>query len=126
MARLSSHDRYLNDPIFRRIVDLLYVSITDYDYTPTELREAAMMAAEKYEYLHVRPMMFGPKITYEKIRGEDREKCIAPTQTEPVEFQIQGCVQLDSPSFTTEPYTTVKEEFFLKDPTRTTKPNITR
>jgi hypothetical protein len=59
--RLSAHERYQNDPMFARIVDVLYtmlITADDYgnkQYTATEMREAAMVACEKYEYLNLRP-----------------------------------------------------------------------
>jgi hypothetical protein len=51
--RLNSHDRYHRDPLFRRLVDTLQMmlEVENSCYTPTELREAVMLAAEKYEYL---------------------------------------------------------------------------
>jgi hypothetical protein len=60
-VRMTAHDRYKNDPMFARIVDTLYHLLLSDDehgkqYTATEIREAAMVATEKYEYLHLRPM----------------------------------------------------------------------
>ena len=58
MIRLKSEQRYQDDPVFAAIVDTLYsmLSKSENSWTPTELREAAMLAALKYEYTHVRPM----------------------------------------------------------------------
>lgn len=61
--RMKAHDRYQHDPIFARIVDTLQIMLeTEDDYagrqfTPTEMREAAMLACELYEYRHIRPIL---------------------------------------------------------------------
>lgn len=62
LNRLPAHDRYHRDPVFRQLVTLLYTHMEHahregISYTPTELREAAMLAAEKYEELHIRPIV---------------------------------------------------------------------
>lgn len=54
---LSTNIRYKEDPVFANLVDILYNAICEYDYTPTELREAAHMAAIKYETLHIKPII---------------------------------------------------------------------
>jgi hypothetical protein len=51
---LSAEARYREDPVFATLVDMMYHAICQHDYTPTELREAAHMAAIKYEMNHVR------------------------------------------------------------------------
>ena len=58
MARLKAQERYDQDFVFAAIVDTLYSMLCqgENSWTPTELREAAMLAALKYEYTHVRPM----------------------------------------------------------------------
>lgn len=53
----SSEERYRNDPAFHRLVDTIYVWICEQHYTPSEVRDAAMLAALKFEYLHMRPMI---------------------------------------------------------------------
>ena len=61
--RLRAHDRYQNDAVFARIVDTLRIMLETEDeyagrqFTPTEMREAAMLACELYEYQHVRPIL---------------------------------------------------------------------
>jgi hypothetical protein len=45
-------DRAERDPAFKALVDLLTAWLMDHpDYTPTELREAAMMAASDVEWM---------------------------------------------------------------------------
>ena len=46
---LDTRTRYLNDHVFSRLVDTLYVELRKGTWTPTELREAVMFAAVKYE-----------------------------------------------------------------------------
>lgn len=51
---MSKEERYLNDPMFHALVDMMLKAIVCGDFTPTEIREAAMLAQIKYEYTHVR------------------------------------------------------------------------
>ena len=48
-ARLRPEDRYMRDPHFHALVDVLENAIHVAQYTPTEIREAAMLAAIRYE-----------------------------------------------------------------------------
>ncbi len=55
--RMSVIDRCQTDPQFKALVDMLTAWLLEHsDFTPTELREAAMCAAEQVEYLTVRRM----------------------------------------------------------------------
>ena len=50
--RLDVIDRTQRDPAFKALVQLLTAWLIDHpDYTPTELREAAMMAASDVEWM---------------------------------------------------------------------------
>ena len=49
LNRLPAEDRYMRDPLFHTLVESLYVIIKNGEMTPTEVREAAMLAAVKYE-----------------------------------------------------------------------------
>jgi hypothetical protein len=51
-------ERFENDPAFRMMVDMFYACIERGDYTPTEIREAAMYAQIWWESTHIRPMQF--------------------------------------------------------------------
>ena len=51
-------DRYQEDPLFRRVVDLMVGILLDGQTTPTEMREAAMLAQIKYEDMRPRPTVF--------------------------------------------------------------------
>jgi hypothetical protein len=55
--RPSPHDRYRTDPAFRNLVDMLYLQIHEAKYTPTEVREAAMLAQILYEERVLRPII---------------------------------------------------------------------
>ena len=47
-------ERYQTDVEFHTLVDLMYNFIVNAKYTPSELREAALLAATKYEVNHAR------------------------------------------------------------------------
>jgi hypothetical protein len=49
VSRLSVEDRYKGDPVFYALVNMLRVALEQNDYTPTELREACMLAATIHE-----------------------------------------------------------------------------
>lgn len=53
----SVTERYQNDAHFRQIVDLMYSYIDHAQFTPSEIREAAMLAHILYEERRIRPMM---------------------------------------------------------------------
>lgn len=57
--RLPAEERCLRDPRYRALVEMIYSQIVSAAYTPTELREAVIIAATKYEMRHCRPMVFG-------------------------------------------------------------------
>lgn len=60
MNYLSAETRYMRDPLFHRLVDIMEHEIEVLRLTPTELREAAMLACIKFENRHPRPLVFGP------------------------------------------------------------------
>ncbi|MGB8274119.1 MAG: hypothetical protein WCF16_02490 [Alphaproteobacteria bacterium] len=53
----SVTERYQTDAQFRQLVDLLYSSIDNAQFSPSEIREAAMLAHILYEERHIRPMI---------------------------------------------------------------------
>ncbi len=60
--RMTSRDRYQHDHTFTLIVDTLRYMLASSDengkqFTATEVREAAMLACELYEYEHIRPLL---------------------------------------------------------------------
>jgi len=52
---MTPQERYDRDPQFRTLVDMLTHQIIECRYSPTELREAAILAAIRYETIHARP-----------------------------------------------------------------------
>lgn len=53
----SVEDRYQRDPQFRTVVDMLEHLIRGAQMTPTEVREAAILATIHYESYTVRPYL---------------------------------------------------------------------
>lgn len=51
---MNIRERYHNDPVFHRLVDYMRCIIEDAQVTPTEVREAAMLAQIMYEEVHIR------------------------------------------------------------------------
>jgi hypothetical protein len=51
----EARELYNSDNEFRRIVDVMYVGIMNMDYTPSELRGAAMFASMKFEMERSKP-----------------------------------------------------------------------
>jgi hypothetical protein len=63
MNRLPARERYKSDPVFSRLVDILLSQLMQQDkaglhYTPTELREAVLLAAMMYEAQFIRPLLY--------------------------------------------------------------------
>ena len=57
---LSASERYRNDPLFKRVVDSLYSLIDAAEMTPTEIREAAMLAQIIWEERNARRRFIEP------------------------------------------------------------------
>ena len=67
---MAARDRYQSDPYFRTLTDHMRALIEKADFTPTEIREAAILAQIMYEEHHIREMrIFMPNTTHPK--GED-------------------------------------------------------
>ena len=52
---MTPQERYNRDPQFRTLVDMLTHQIIECRYSPTELREAAILAVIRHETIHARP-----------------------------------------------------------------------
>lgn len=50
----TMNDKYQNDPVYRRLVDTLESLIHQNELTPSEIREAAVLASINYEMKKVR------------------------------------------------------------------------
>lgn len=65
----QANKKYNSDPVFRTIVDMMYTGIAKMDYTPAELRKAAMYAAVKFEMEHTRHIR-GYNMQWQAADGE--------------------------------------------------------
>lgn len=57
-------DKYLNDPEYHHLVDMLESFIDRAMFTPSELREACIFASINYEMRHVREFGQNPEIMH--------------------------------------------------------------
>lgn len=58
MERPPAQYRYETDPMFRILVDTIHVALVRADYTASEIREAAMLAAIHFESTRIRSHVF--------------------------------------------------------------------
>lgn len=49
-------DKYQNDPYYRTLIDLMLEMIYKCQFTPSEMRKAAMLASIKYEEMNIRKL----------------------------------------------------------------------
>ena len=54
--RLPASERYQRDPVFRALVDAMVYHVRKGEFTPTELREASILAATIYDTRPMRPL----------------------------------------------------------------------
>lgn len=54
----SLKERYQNDNAFRSLVDMMECQIAKAEFTPSEIRQAALLACINYEAMNVRKMYF--------------------------------------------------------------------
>jgi hypothetical protein len=52
---MTGEQRYLHDAEFKALVDMVHSMIDRLQYTPSEIRDAAMLAAIHYEMRQCRP-----------------------------------------------------------------------
>ena len=50
---MDARERYMSDQQFKALVDMMVSYIMNYDFTPSEMRLASIMASIQYEYLRV-------------------------------------------------------------------------
>lgn len=55
---MSPQERYERDPMFKQMVDIMESVIAQAGMTPTEIREAAVLACIHYEMRHPSPVRF--------------------------------------------------------------------
>lgn len=56
---MSPEERYSRDPVFHNVVDYIAKWVQDYQITPTEAREAAILACVIVESRTIRPWRQG-------------------------------------------------------------------
>lgn len=73
----TPREKYMNDPEYHRLVDMLEQFVDSARFTPSELREASVLACINYEMRHVRDMTIDPR-TEEAFRVLDEFTCRKP------------------------------------------------
>lgn len=58
----SPKEKYMNDPEYHRLVNMLEGLIEDAHFTPSELREACILASINYEMRHMRSHQIDPRL----------------------------------------------------------------
>ena len=58
----TPREKYMNDPEYHQLVRMLEDFIERARFTPSELREAAMLASINYEMRHVRDHHIDPRL----------------------------------------------------------------
>lgn len=66
-------ERYQRDNVFKHLVDFINHMLEENamrQWTPTELREAVMLACAQYEYRHVRPIAMAKQDIHERFTDQ--------------------------------------------------------
>ncbi len=50
----SARERYMTDVAYKNVVDMMQMVIQQYGLTPSEMREAAILASINYESMNIR------------------------------------------------------------------------
>jgi len=66
----TPREKYMNDPEYHALVNMLESFIERAQFTPSELREASVLACINYEMRHVRDKTIDPR-TMEALRVLD-------------------------------------------------------
>lgn len=64
--------RYMRDPLFRAMVDTFYHAIVKCEVTPTEVREAAMLACIRYEANRPARMLYDMDMEFRGPEGDGK------------------------------------------------------
>ena len=69
----SVTERYHNDAQFRQLVDMMYSAIDQAQFSPSEIREAAMLAHIIYEERRIKPLIMDGigDILFQNHRGSN-------------------------------------------------------
>lgn len=57
----TPREKYMNDPEYHHLVQMLEELIEKARFTPSELREACVLASINYEMRHIRTMTIDPR-----------------------------------------------------------------
>lgn len=57
-------DKYMNDPEYHHLVQTLEYMIEQAKFTPSELREACVLASINYEMRHIRNQNIDPRVLH--------------------------------------------------------------
>lgn len=74
---ITVRDRYLQDPVFHVLVDMIRSGIRDAKYTPGEVREAAVLAAYLEEMENPQPRWF--HLVEQEMRKVERDGANNPS-----------------------------------------------
>lgn len=58
----TPREKYMNDPEYHRLVDMLEQFVEAARFSPSELREACVLACINYEMRHVRDTQIDPRV----------------------------------------------------------------
>ena len=58
----SPKEKYMNDPHYHHLVSMLEDLIENAHFTPSELREACILASIHYEMRHIRGQQIDPRL----------------------------------------------------------------
>ncbi len=59
---VTPRQKYMNDPHYQRLVETMEHFIEQAQFTPSELREACVLASINYEMRHVRERALDPRV----------------------------------------------------------------
>jgi hypothetical protein len=59
---LSPKEKYMNDPEYHHLVQTLEALIEQARFTPSELREACVLASINYEMRHIKETKIDPRV----------------------------------------------------------------
>lgn len=76
----TPREKYANDAVYRQLVDCMVAHIEAANYTPSEMREAAVLACIIYEQHHIKLPFIEPKVnkaleTIEGFLGGNLQGC---------------------------------------------------
>ena len=71
---MTPTEQYKYDSKFRQIVDILRDELRRYEFTPSELRQAVILAATMHAEQNIRPTIYIPAISF--LRWLDEAKLI--------------------------------------------------